>query len=66
MIIGLVAAAALGAVTYMFAAYSRESTGRKRMVAAKGNWKEDTTDSFTGWLDRLRQGIDREIKNETI
>lgn len=62
--LGLIAGAAAGAVVYILAASSKSSTAISNKAAdEKGEWKENTTDSFTGWLERLKLAIDKEVKH---
>ena len=64
-VLGFVAVAAFGAIGCMLAAAKKRNAATGKKIAGyKGAWKEGTTDSFTGWLERLKLAIGNEVKQE--
>jgi len=64
-VIGFITGAAAAAIIYVLATSPKNSAaGRNKTAGIKGAWKENTTDSFTGWLERLKLAIDKELKQE--
>jgi hypothetical protein len=65
-VLGLIAGVAAAAIICVLASSSKAGRdGRTRTAAIKAAWNENTTDSFTGWLERLKLAIDNELKQET-
>lgn len=55
-------AVAAAAVIYAVAASPKiRKEDRKKIAGPSGAWKEHTMDSFTGWLERLKQDIGNEL-----
>ena len=64
-VLGFVAIAAFGAIGCILAVSKKKNAATGKKIAGyKGAWKEDTTDSFTGWLERLKLAIDHELKQD--
>jgi len=60
--LGLIAGAAIGAIAYILVTPGIGTAARRKIADKPGDWKATTTDSFTGWLERLQQAIDKEVK----
>jgi CDP-diglyceride synthetase len=59
-VLGFITGAAAAAIIYVLAISPKSSAAGRNKAA----WKENTTNSFTGWLEKLKLAVDKELKQE--
>ena len=65
-ILGFIAGASIGAIAAILLAPDSGAATRRKIADKSGDLKDAVKDSISGWLDKLRKGVDGEVEQNAF